>query len=47
VRNRVPELAEVVISNLDKSGIEHPVAEVLAAQIRGCCDAMRNRIQTG
>ncbi len=47
VRRRVPELAEVVISNLDKSGIEHPVAEALAGQIRGRCDAMRNRIQTG
>jgi serine/threonine-protein kinase HipA len=38
VRRRVPELAEVVISNLDKTGIGHSVAEALAKQIRGCCN---------
>ena len=43
VRGRVPELAEVVLSNLDKTGIEHPVAEALAAQIRERCDALRER----
>jgi serine/threonine-protein kinase HipA len=43
VRRRVPELAEAVISNLDKTGIEHPVVEALSAQIRECCDAIRER----
>ena len=38
VRRRVPELAEVVISNLDKTGIGHSVAEALAKQIRGSCN---------
>ena len=40
VRRRVPELAETVLSNLDKTGIEHPVAESLAAQIRAKCIAL-------
>lgn len=39
VRSRVPELAATVLSNLDKTGIEHPAAVALAAQIRECCDA--------
>lgn len=39
VRNRVLELAEAVLSNVDKTGIEHPVAVALARQIRDCCDA--------
>jgi serine/threonine-protein kinase HipA len=47
VRSRVPELAEVVLSNLDKTGIEHPVAGALADQIRERCDAFRNRIRNG
>jgi len=34
VRRRVPELAEAVLLNLDQTGIEHPVAEALAGQIR-------------
>jgi hypothetical protein len=34
VRRRVPELAEVVLANLDKTGIEHPVAEAMKVQIR-------------
>jgi serine/threonine-protein kinase HipA len=41
VRRRVPELAEAVLSNLDKKGIEQPVAESLARQIRERCDAIR------
>ena len=43
VRRRVPELAEAVLSNLDKTGIEHPVAEALARQISERCDAIRER----
>jgi serine/threonine-protein kinase HipA len=43
VRSRVPELAEAVLLNLDKTGIEHPVAEALAAQIRERCNAVRER----
>ncbi len=42
VRNRVPELAEAVLSNLDETGIEHPVAVALATQIRERCDAFRS-----
>jgi serine/threonine-protein kinase HipA len=47
VRRRVPELAEAVLSNLDKTGIEHPVAEALAEQIRKRSDAFQNRIRNG
>jgi len=47
VRSRVPELAEAVLSNLDKTGIEHPVAGALADQIREHFDAFRNRIRNG
>ncbi len=43
VRSRVPELAEAVLSNLDKTGIEHPVAEALKGQIRERWDAIRER----
>jgi len=42
VRNRVPELAETVVANLDKAGIEHPVAEAVAALIRKRCENVRN-----
>lgn len=45
VRNRVPELAETVIANLDKAGIQHPVAEAVAALIRKRCEIVRNRFQ--
>jgi serine/threonine-protein kinase HipA len=41
VLRRVPELAEAVFSNLDKTGIEHPVAEALADQIRERCVVIR------
>jgi serine/threonine-protein kinase HipA len=41
VRNRVPELAEAVVANFDKAGIEHPVAEAVAALIRKRCEAVR------
>jgi serine/threonine-protein kinase HipA len=44
VRSRVPELAEAVLSKLDKTGIDHPVSEALAAQIRARCDAIRERV---
>jgi serine/threonine-protein kinase HipA len=40
VRRRVPELAEAVLSNLDKTGIDHPVAEALAGQIQAKCIAL-------
>jgi hypothetical protein len=39
----VRELAEVVLSKLDNTGIEHPVSEALAGQIRERCDAVRER----
>ena len=45
VRNRVPELAETVIANLDKAGIEHPVAEAVAALIRKHCEIVRTRFR--
>jgi serine/threonine-protein kinase HipA len=47
VRSRVPELAEAVLSNLDKTGIEHPVAGVLADQIRERCSTFRDRFRNG
>jgi serine/threonine-protein kinase HipA len=47
VRRRVPELAEAVLSNLDKTGIEHPVAEALTGQIRERCDASRDHSWSG
>ena len=43
VRRRVPELAEAVLSNLDKTGIEHPVVDILTAQIRERCGPIRER----
>jgi len=43
VRRRIPELAETVLLNLDKTEIDHPVAEALAEQIRERCEAMRSR----
>ena len=45
VRNRVPELAETVIANLDKVGLEHPVAEAVAALIRKHCEIVRTRFR--
>ena len=45
VRNRVPQLAETVIANLDKVGIEHPVAEAVAELIRKHCEIVRNRFR--
>jgi serine/threonine-protein kinase HipA len=42
VRNRVPELAEAVVANLDKTGIEHPVAEAVAGLISKRCENTRN-----
>jgi hypothetical protein len=39
----VPELAEAVLSNLDKTGIEHPVVDILTAQIRERCGPIRER----
>jgi serine/threonine-protein kinase HipA len=43
VRRRIPELAETVLLNLDKTEIDHPVAEALTEQIRERCGAMRSR----
>lgn len=42
VRNRLSELAEAVVANLDKTGIEHPVAEAVAGLIRKRCENTRN-----
>jgi len=39
----VPELAEAVLLNLGKTGIEHPIAEALTEQIRERCETMRSR----
>ncbi|MEW5975533.1 MAG: type II toxin-antitoxin system HipA family toxin [Acidobacteriota bacterium] len=44
VRSRVPELAETVSTNLDKTGIEHPVAQAVAVLIRKRCDIVRSRV---
>jgi hypothetical protein len=43
VRSRVPELAEAAFSNLDKTGIEHPVVDTLTVQIRERCGTIRER----
>lgn len=45
IRNRVPELAEAVIANLDKAGIGHPVSEAVAVLIRKCSDMVRTRFR--
>jgi serine/threonine-protein kinase HipA len=45
VKNRVPELAETVIANFDKAGIEHPVAQAVAAVIRQRCEKVRNEFK--
>jgi serine/threonine-protein kinase HipA len=33
VRRRVPEIVDVILANLGKTGIEHPIAEALTEQI--------------
>jgi serine/threonine-protein kinase HipA len=43
VCRRVPELAEAILSNLEKTEIKHTVAQALSAQIRERCDAIRER----
>jgi serine/threonine-protein kinase HipA len=45
VKNRVTELAETVIANFDKAGIEHPIAQAVAAVIRKRCETVRTRFQ--
>jgi len=45
VKNRVPELAETVIANFDKAGIEHPVAQAVALVIRKRCETVRNEFK--
>ena len=45
VRRRVPDLAETVIANLDTAGIEHPVAQAVAAVIRKRCETVRNEFK--
>jgi serine/threonine-protein kinase HipA len=47
VRGRVPELTEAALLNLDKTGIEHPVVEALAEQIRERCNAFSDRFRNG
>jgi serine/threonine-protein kinase HipA len=44
-KNRVPELAETVIANFDKAGIEHPVAQAVAAAIRKRSETVRNEFK--
>ncbi len=41
VRRRVPELADIMLSNLDQTGIGNPVAEALAEQIHPRCNRFR------
>ncbi len=45
VKNRVPELAETLIANFEKAGIEHPVAQAVAAVIRKRCETVRNKFK--
>jgi serine/threonine-protein kinase HipA len=45
VKNRVSEMAETVIANFDKAGIEHPIAQAVAAAIRKRCETVRTRFQ--
>ena len=45
VKDRVPELAETVIANFDKAGIEHPIAQAVAAVIRKRCETVRNEFK--
>lgn len=45
VKNRVPELAETLIENFEKAGIEQPVAEVVATLIRKRCETVRNNFR--
>jgi len=47
VRRRVPELAEAVLLNLGKTGIEHPITEALTEQIRERCDTVCNHFKNG
>jgi serine/threonine-protein kinase HipA len=47
VRRRVPELAEAVLLNLGKTGIEHPIVDALAQQLHERCDTIRNHIRNG
>ncbi|MGB9068268.1 MAG: type II toxin-antitoxin system HipA family toxin [Candidatus Acidiferrales bacterium] len=42
VKQRVPELAEIVIAALEKTDLEHPVAASVAALIRARCEKTRN-----
>jgi hypothetical protein len=43
----VPELAEAVLLNLGKTGIEHPITEALTEQIRERCDTVCNHFKNG
>jgi serine/threonine-protein kinase HipA len=45
VRRRIPELAEAVLSNLDKTGIGHPAIEALTGQIRERCETIQRALQ--
>jgi serine/threonine-protein kinase HipA len=42
VKQRVPELAEIVIAALGKMDLEHPVAAAVAARIQARCEKTRN-----
>jgi serine/threonine-protein kinase HipA len=45
VKQRVPELAEIVIAALGKMDLEHPVAAAVAALIRARCEKARNNFR--
>jgi serine/threonine-protein kinase HipA len=45
VKTRVPELAEALIGNFEKAGIEQPVAEAVAALIRKRCETVRREFK--
>ena len=47
VRRRVPKLAEAVLLNLGKTGIEHPITEALTEQIHERCDTVCNHFKNG
>jgi hypothetical protein len=46
VRRRVPELAEMTISTLDKIEMAHPGAEAMAALVHKRCQPALNRFRT-
>jgi serine/threonine-protein kinase HipA len=45
VKQRVPELAEIVIAALGEMDLGHPVAAAVAALIRARCEKSRNNFR--